>query len=102
MLVAGNYQSGISVVDFSDRRTPGGDRLRRPQSKSRDPNPPLGIEGGGDWSTYWYDGYIYEGDMTRGLIVWKLKDRAVNGVDQAGSPQPADTGVLDPQPRTRR
>lgn len=43
-----------------------------------DPNPPVGIEGGGDWSTYWYDGHIYEGDMTRGLIVWKLQDDAVD------------------------
>jgi hypothetical protein len=23
-----------------------------------DPNPPVGIELGGDWSTYWYDGEI--------------------------------------------
>ena len=44
-----------------------------------DPNPPVGIELGGDWSTYWYDGEIYESDITRGLIIWKLRDRAVRG-----------------------
>jgi hypothetical protein len=53
-----------------------------------DPNPPVGIEGGGDWSTYWYHGYIYEGDMTRGLLVWRLKDRAVSGAFKLGRLNP--------------
>jgi hypothetical protein len=44
-----------------------------------DPNPPVGIELGGDWSTYWYNGLIYESDITRGLIVWNLSDNAVAG-----------------------
>ena len=39
-----------------------------------DPNPPVGIELGGDWSTYWYNGLIYESDITRGLIIWNLSD----------------------------
>jgi hypothetical protein len=34
---------------------------------------------GGDWSTYWYDGFIYESDITRGLIIWNLSDSAVAG-----------------------
>jgi hypothetical protein len=34
---------------------------------------------GGDWSTYWYNGFIYELDITRGLLVWNLSDRAVAG-----------------------
>jgi hypothetical protein len=29
---------------------------------------------GGDWSSYWYNGYIYEGDIKRGLLVWQLVD----------------------------
>ena len=101
VLVAGNYQSGISVVDFSDPEDPEEiayadpapleTRIRRSGSRAAATGRPTGTTG-----------YIYEGDMTRGLIVWKLKDRAVNGRDQAGSPQPADTGVLDPQPRTGR
>ena len=32
---------------------------------------------GGDWSTYWYNGRIYESDITRGLIIWRLDDPAV-------------------------
>jgi hypothetical protein len=34
---------------------------------------------GGDWSTYWYNGFIYESDIRRGLIIWKLADPAVAG-----------------------
>ena len=44
-----------------------------------DPNPPVGIELGGDWSTYWYNGRIYESDILRGLLIWKLSDPAVAG-----------------------
>jgi hypothetical protein len=40
---------------------------------------PAAIEGGGDWSAYWYNGLIYESDMTRGLTIWNLSDRAVAG-----------------------
>ena len=32
---------------------------------------------GGDWSDYWYNGRIYESDITRGLIIWRLSDPAV-------------------------
>jgi hypothetical protein len=87
VLVAGNYQSGISVVDFSDPTSPEEIAFADP-APLVDPNPPVGIEGGGDWSSYWYDGYIYEGDMTRGLILWKLNDRAVAGAKRLGHLNP--------------
>ena len=87
VLVAGNYQSGISVVDFSDPENPEEIAYADP-APLVDPNPPVGIEGGGDWSTYWYDGRIYEGDMTRGLITWELKDRAVRGAMKLGRLNP--------------
>ena len=58
-----------------------------------DPNPPVGIELGGDWSSYWYDGRIYESDIRRGLIIWKLSDAAVAGAKKLGhlNPQTAET-----------
>ena len=87
VLVAGNYQSGISVVDFSDPTDPEEIAFADP-APLVDPNPPVGIEGGGDWSSYWYDGHIYEGDMTRGLIIWKLNDRAVAGAKKLGHLNP--------------
>jgi hypothetical protein len=76
VLVSGNYQSGISVVDFTDPEAPEEFAYADP-APLVDPNPPVGIETGGDWSSYWYDGEIYESDITRGLIIWKLFDRRV-------------------------
>ncbi len=87
VLVAGNYQSGISVVDFSHPEDPEEIAYADP-APLVDPNPPVGIEGGGDWSSHWYDGYIYEGDMTRGLIIWKLNDRAVRNSIKLGRLNP--------------
>jgi hypothetical protein len=77
VLVSGNYQSGISVIDFSDPANAEEIAYADPPPLV-DPNPPVGIELGGDWSTYWYNGRIYESDITRGLIIWRLDDPAVN------------------------
>jgi hypothetical protein len=78
VMVSGNYQSGISVVDFTDP-TSAREIAYADPAPLIDPNPPVGIELGGDWSTYWYNGRIYESDITRGLIIWNLSDRAVAG-----------------------
>ncbi|HEU4448403.1 MAG TPA: hypothetical protein VFR63_00300 [Gaiellaceae bacterium] len=70
VLVAGNYQAGISVVDFTDP-------ANAEEIAYADPAPLEPTQLGGDWSTYWYNGRIYESDITRGLLVWRLSDRAV-------------------------
>jgi hypothetical protein len=70
VLVSGNYMSGISVVDFTDPSQRQGDRLRGPAGV------PDGFEGG-DSSTYWYNGHIYESDLVWGLLTWRLNDPAV-------------------------
>ena len=87
VLVAGNYQSGISVVDFSDPMDPEEIAFADP-APLMNPNNPAAIETGGDWSSYWYDGHIYESDITRGLILWKLNDRAVAGARRLGHLNP--------------
>jgi hypothetical protein len=84
VMVSGNYQSGISVVDFTNPADPttmarGTEIAFADPAPLVDPNPPVGIELGGDWSSYWYNGLIYESDITRGLIIWNLSDRAVAG-----------------------
>src|SRR5918997_1428183 len=88
IMVSGNYQSGISVVDFTDEDSPEEIAYADP-APLVDPNPPVGVELGGDWSTYWYDGHIYESDILRGLLVWRLRDAAVRGA--------VDLGRLNPQ-----
>jgi hypothetical protein len=74
ILVHGSYQSGIGVLDFSD---PGNAR----EIAFADPAPlpvppaPATLQIGGDWGSYFYNGKIYESDITRGLYVWDLEDR---------------------------
>jgi PA domain/LVIVD repeat len=78
ILVSGNYQSGISVLDFTDPTNVEEIAFADP-APLINPDNPMAIEGGGDWSSYWYDGRIYESDMTRGLTIWNLSDNAVAG-----------------------
>ncbi|HZK52532.1 MAG TPA: hypothetical protein VFD47_13330, partial [Actinomycetota bacterium] len=53
-----------------------------------DPAPLVPTTTGGDWSTYWYDGTIYESDITRGLTTWRLSDKAVAGAKKLGHLNP--------------
>jgi hypothetical protein len=86
VLVSGNYQSGISVVDFTDP-------ANAHEVAFADPAPLSPTRLGGDWSTYWYDGRIYESDITRGLIIWNLSSNAVAGAKKLGhlNPQTMET-----------
>jgi hypothetical protein len=64
---SGSYQSGISILDFSDL-------TNVKEIAYADPAPlsTTSLVLGGDWSTYWHNGYIYESDIRRGVITWKL------------------------------
>ena len=66
--VSGNYQSGISVVDFTNPAAPKEIAYADPAPLSAD----AADVHGGDWSTYWHNGKIYESDICRGLIIWEL------------------------------
>jgi hypothetical protein len=70
ILVHGSYQSGTAVLDMSDLDD-------AEEIAFADPAPLAIPQLAGDWSSYWYNGYIYESDITRGLFTWKLEDRAV-------------------------
>jgi hypothetical protein len=76
VLVSGNYQSGISVIEFTNPAAAYEIAYADP-APLVNPNNPAAIELGGDWSTYWYNGRIYESDITRGVIIWNLSDNIV-------------------------
>jgi len=61
------YQGGISIMDFTDATHPFEiayfDRGPLDDNKFID---------GGEWSAYWYNGYIYGSEIARGLDVFKL------------------------------
>jgi uncharacterized repeat protein (TIGR01451 family) len=85
ILVSGNYQSGIAVVDFSDPTAP-------TEIAFADPAPLSPEFDGGDWSTYWYNGTIYESDIggsdRDGMLTWRLNDPAVADAQSLGHLNP--------------
>ena len=90
ILVIGSYQSGIAVVDFTDPTSP-------VEIAYADPAPlsPTTLQLGGDWSSYWYDGTIYESDITRGMLTWRLNDPVTTGAQTLGhlNPQTMETPI---------
>lgn len=82
LLVHGSYQSGTALVDFTDPANAyevawmDPDPLDPPSSTS--PGGRLNFRGG-DWSSYWYNGLIYESDARRGLFVWNVSANEVRG-----------------------
>jgi hypothetical protein len=93
VLVSSAYQAGTSVVDFTDPANPR-------EIASADPAPldATTLIGGGDWSTYWYDGFVYSSDMKRGMMVWRLADPAVAGAraESHSNPQTQYTSLAGP------
>jgi hypothetical protein len=87
ILVSSAYQAGTNVVDFTDPANAKEIAYADPPPLIN-PDNPTGIEGGGDWSSYWYDGRIYESDMTRGLTIWRLTDSAVDTYLRTGHLNP--------------
>ena len=100
-MVSGNYQSGISVIDLSDPDDAEEIAYADP-APLVDPNPPVGIELGGDWSSYWYNGEIYESDILRGLIIWELDDRRVRNATRLDHLNPqTQESTIDSRGRDR-
>jgi hypothetical protein len=61
------YQGGISVMDFTDAAHP-----YEIAYFDRGPIDAKTVVLGGEWSAYWYNGYIYGSEIARGLDVFKL------------------------------
>ncbi|MBE2319864.1 hypothetical protein DVA67_028120 [Solirubrobacter sp. CPCC 204708] len=65
--VSGNYQKGISVIDFTNPAAATEVAYADPKPFSTHFQPTAG-----DWSTHFYNGKIYQSDIRRGLITWDL------------------------------
>jgi hypothetical protein len=77
------YQGGISVFDWTDPKHP-----KEIAYFDRGPLDPEKLELGGYWSTYWYNGFIYGSEITRGLDVFELQPSGLltqNEIDAAKS-----------------
>src|SRR5437762_5470058 len=65
VMVQGWYQGGISVFDWTDPAHP-----KEIAFFDRGPVDSTKLASGGSWSAYWYNGYIYHFDITRGLDIF--------------------------------
>jgi hypothetical protein len=72
VLVHGSYQSGTSVVDFTNPANP-------KELAWSDPPPIVPTDLGGAWSSYWYNNFIYETNITEGLNIFRYAGRETAG-----------------------
>ena len=102
ILVQAWYQGGISLVDFTDPAQP-----FEIAYFDRGPIDPNVLILGGDWSAYWYNGYIYGSEIARGLDVFELTPTQYltqNEIDAAKTVRVSELNVQNQQkiewPRT--
>jgi hypothetical protein len=89
------YQGGVSVVDFTDPAQP-----FEIAYFDRGPIDPNMLVLGGEWSAYWYNGYIYGSEIARGLDVFELtptKFLTQNEIDAAKAVRVTELNVQNQQ-----
>jgi hypothetical protein len=89
------YQGGVSIVDFTDPAQP-----FEIAYFDRGPIDPNMLVLGGDWSAYWYNGYIYGSEIARGLDVFELtasKFLTQNEIDAAKTVRVPELNVQNQQ-----
>jgi hypothetical protein len=99
--VSGNYQAGTWVVDFTDPSNPVTVGWSDPVSLGDGPFCGGFCQIGGAWSTYWYNNFVYESDITMGLNVFNLSDKARAGAMRLEGLNP-QTQEFTITPRGRR
>ena len=72
VMVVGNYQAGTWVVDFTDPTNP-------EAIAWSDPPPVEPTDLAGVWSSYWYNNFIYETNITEGLNIYRLSGNTTGG-----------------------
>ncbi|MGH9683688.1 MAG: LVIVD repeat-containing protein [Candidatus Acidiferrales bacterium] len=89
------YQGGVSIMDFTDAAHP-----YEIAYFDRGPIDAKMLVLGGDWSAYWYNGYIYGSEIARGLDVFELtptKFLTQNEIDAAKTVRVAELNVQNQQ-----
>ncbi|MFC7343073.1 LVIVD repeat-containing protein [Saccharopolyspora griseoalba] len=80
------YQGGVSFFDFTDKTAP-----KEIGYFDRGPVDENNLVLGGSWSAYYYNGYVYSSDITRGLDVMKISGPGMGQAEQV------KLDVLNPQ-----
>jgi len=71
IMVQSWYQGGVSVFDWTDAANP-----KEIAFHDRGPVDSTRMGNGGTWSVYWYNGYMYSSEISRGLDVFELTPSA--------------------------
>jgi hypothetical protein len=72
VLVHGSYQSGVSVVEFTDPS-------HATELAYSDPAPVDPPDLAGSWSAYWYNNFVYETNITEGLNIFRFSGNQTAG-----------------------
>jgi hypothetical protein len=89
------YQGGVSIMDFTDAAHP-----FEIGYFDRGPIDPKMLVLGGEWSAYWFNGYIYGSEIARGLDVFELtpsKFLTQNEIDAAKTVRVNELNVQNQQ-----
>ncbi|HYL84807.1 MAG TPA: hypothetical protein VE263_11275 [Candidatus Angelobacter sp.] len=89
------YQGGVSIVDFTEPAKP-----FEIAYFDRGPIDPKILVLGGEWSAYWYNGYIYGSEIARGLDVFELTPTQFltqNEIDAAKAVRVSELNVQNQQ-----
>ena len=79
--MSGNYQAGTWVTDFTNPANPVtlGWSDPPPLPPVMTPTGATVNELGGAWSSYWFNNFIYESEITKGLNVFRFSGRETGG-----------------------
>jgi hypothetical protein len=89
------YQGGVSIMDFTDVAHP-----FEIAYFDRGPIDPKVLVLGGEWSAYWYNGYIYGSEIARGVDVFELTPTQFltqNEIDAAKAVRVSELNVQNQQ-----
>jgi hypothetical protein len=70
--VSGTYQAGTWVTEFTDP-------ANAVTVAWSDPPPLVPTQLGGAWSSYWYNNFVFESEITKGLNVFRVSDQRLAG-----------------------
>jgi hypothetical protein len=88
VLVHGSYQSGTSVVDFTNRQGAVELAWSDPPPKPVPPGTPFCCDVTGAWSSYWYNNFIHETNIGEGLNIFRFSGRETAGAMRLGHLNP--------------
>jgi hypothetical protein len=74
IVVLGAYQAGTWVVDFTDPANATTVAWTDPPAKPKPPATIFCCDVTGSWSSFWYDGFVYESNIGEGLNLFSLRN----------------------------